>query len=129
MCMIDYSDADTEFSQSYERRARKTHRCAECGRIIQRGEIYKYASGKSYGEMWDARQCAHCRVAADWLSLNCRGFLYEEVIEDFAEHATGNLGMLRIVVGAKRQWKSFADPGLLMMVPAYPKDMIAHVGH
>lgn len=122
MCMIDDADADTQFSHTIERRARKSHACSECGRMIRVGEIYRYAAGKAYDEMWDAKQCAHCRVAAEWLRENCRGFLYHAVIEDFAEHATGRMDMLRVVVGARRKWRSFVGGGLLPL-PVYPRDM------
>jgi hypothetical protein len=124
MCRIDDGGEFTAFSSAVERRARKPHFCSECSRVIQSGEIYRYASGMFHGGdgFWDAKQCAHCRVAAEWLRTNCRGFVCHEVIEDFAEHATGRLDMLRIVVGAKRRWCAFLAAGL-MPVPAYPRDM------
>ena len=69
--------------------------------------------------------CAHCQVAAEWLEENCGGYLLDAVHEDFSEHATGNLPMLRIVVGARRRWKTFGGGGL-MALPVYPPDMKEH---
>lgn len=123
MCMIDDADSAGGFADVLERKARKSHVCSECGRTIHASEIYRYARGAVEGDYWDAKQCAHCRIAAEWLTKNCRGFLYHAVIEDFAEHATGRLDMLRIVVGARRQWRGFGSG--LMPVPGYPRDMVA----
>ena len=125
MCMWEL-DADTRFSRSETRTARKAQRCGECGRIIARGEKYRVAAGLSYGEMWDAKVCVHCDVACSWLRENCNGYLYSAVLEDFGEHATGNMAMLRIVVGARRHWRSFADPECLLPVPKAPPDMNEH---
>jgi hypothetical protein len=47
------------------------------------------------------------------------------VIEDFGNHATANIPMLRIVVGARRKWCSFVDPSQLLPVPIDPPDMHA----
>jgi hypothetical protein len=126
MCMHGYADHETQFSHSEIRTARKAHHCGECGRSISRGERYRVAAGKSYGEMWDAKVCVHCDVACSWLSENCNGYLYSAVHDDFREHADGNLAMLRIVVGSRRGWKSFADPARLLPVPAVPPQMNEH---
>lgn len=50
--------------QAGERKARKAHRCMECGRIIDRGELYcnerwRFASG-----LCEYKLCADCRSAA-----------------------------------------------------------------
>ena len=124
MCMIEYGDGP-EFWHEKSQTARKEHRCDECSRQIRRGEVYWYAFGKCDGYTYEAKTCSHCRVACEWLNRNCHGFVYQAVIEDFGEHAEDNLPMLRIVVGARRQWQSFADPSRLLPVPADPPDMHA----
>lgn len=123
MCMFEPGDYQNEWYRSENRKARKEHRCGECGRIIQRGEQYRVAAGKTEGDVWDAKICVHCDVAASWLRENCNGYMYTAVLEDFGEHAEANLPMLRIVVGARRHWKSFADPGRLLPTPVYPPNM------
>lgn len=123
MCMIDGAEG-SEFGGHVHHKARKPHWCEECGREISCGERYRYASGKACGYFWTSKMCEHCEVAAAWLIKNCRGFVYAGVIEDLQEHAEQQFGMLRLVVGAKRQWRSFADPAKLMPVQPYPRDMI-----
>lgn len=123
MCMIDNGDDETKWSRHEHRVARKHHRCDECSRTISPGEQYKFATGLSDDSVWTAKVCRHCLVAAEWLSANCSGYLYHAIHEDFAEHAGGNLAMLRIVVGARRQWRSFGDPMRLLPVPGCPGEM------
>jgi hypothetical protein len=127
--MIGYGDSDTKWSRHAHRVARVPHRCGECGRTISPGEQYKFATGLSDDSIWIAKVCQHCLVAAEWLNQNCGGYLYHAIHEDFREHADGNLAMLRIVVGAGRRWRSFADPARLLPVPALPPEMNEHSGH
>lgn len=49
--------------------------------------------------------------------------MYGSIIDDFAEHATGCVPMLRIAVGARRLWQTFSDPAKLLPVPSDPPDM------
>ena len=122
MCMADYGDGP-EFWREKSQTARKGHHCEECGRSILPGEAYWYGFGKQDGHTYGSKTCTHCHVASQWLIRNCNGFLYSAVIEDFGAHATANLPMLRIVVGARRKWRSFYAPTKLMPVPADPPDM------
>lgn len=124
MCRLDPWDTDVNsFYLEQERRARKTHRCRECYREIGVGEVYLIASGKSDGSVWASKMCAHCRVASEWLVRNCNGFIFGAVIEDVHEHAEGDLPLLKLVVGARRGWRSFVDPDRLLPVPLDPPDM------
>jgi hypothetical protein len=122
MCAVIDGDG-CEFSRVETRKAKKTHICRECFRVIHPGETYHYASGKSEGRMWSAKTCAHCDVAATWLLENCNGFLFGGVIEDFNDHAEGRMDMLRLTVGSRRKWRSFTDPARLMPIPAMPAAM------
>jgi len=120
MCLVEGEDNPPKFFRELTPLAHKQHQCGECGRVIRPGERYIRASGK-----WDDRTsthkiCAHCRIAAEWLNEACGGYLFGAVHEDFAEHATGSFSMLRIVVGSRRRWRSFADPAILMPIPAEP---------
>jgi hypothetical protein len=124
MCQFDPYDTDSNAFYCAEHRvARKLHICGECGRNIAKGERYRYVSAKSDGRVWTAKTCAHCDVPRQWLETNCNGYIYSSVIEDFGEHAEADVLMLRIVVGARRRWKAFADPSTLLPIPVYPGNM------
>ncbi len=45
---------------SVTRKARKTHKCCECGRTINAGEKYQYSSGIWDGEPDSFKQCLNC---------------------------------------------------------------------
>lgn len=51
------------------RRARKAHRCCECGREIAAGEVYEYISG-----IWDTRPASfkRCLMCAEVSDLACQ---------------------------------------------------------
>lgn len=123
MCMIDDSD-ETQCWNEVHRRARKDHHCEECGRQIARGETYWHSSGVTDHRGWDVKTCEHCHVISNWLTVNCSGFIHGDQVEDFSNHSEANFPMLRIVVGARRQWRAFADPSVLLPIPTYPPDMI-----
>lgn len=123
MCMIDDGDRPEFWSEKSIRKSRKEHKCEECGRAIAVGEPCWYGFGKQDGYTYSSRTCTHCRVIADWLLRNCRGFVYGAMIEDFGNHAEANVAMLRIVVGARRGWRRFGDRAQLMAVPSAPADM------
>ena len=124
MCRTDIFDDPTIGWSEKIRHARKDHICRECGRDIKKGERYWYASGISDKRPFDSKTCEHCHVISDWLSVNCAGYLYSEQLEDFSEHAEASQKMLRLVVGARRRWRSFSDPMKRLPIPAYPGDMV-----
>lgn len=67
--------------QASERKARKAHRCMECGRIIDRGELYcnerwRFASG-----LCEYKLCADCRSAARLMVSYAMRHLWPELAE------------------------------------------------
>lgn len=57
-----------DFAELYEerfRRARKEHKCGECGRTIREGERYSYTSMKFEGEFSDHKTCVRCDRVRD----------------------------------------------------------------
>lgn len=50
------------FYHAKMRRARKVHRCAECGRVIALGELYEHVTGKWDGMVDTFKTCEHCKV-------------------------------------------------------------------
>jgi hypothetical protein len=126
MCMIDGADGEARVSESTMRRAAKSHRCGECGRTIERGEVHEYASmlwDDGVAEWHHHRTCAHCIAARHWLLVQCDGWCYSMVREDLEEHwneditlRTVSLG--RLIVGMRRGWKRLTDDRL-MPVPLH----------
>jgi hypothetical protein len=76
-------------------KARRSHKCYECGDVINPGDVYERASGLCEGSWWRASVCLACHDIAE--SLNCDGSreygsLWER-IGDVGAHAFG-LGCL-----------------------------------
>lgn len=87
MCMVDEADYTWDVFLQETRRARKTHRCGECGTPINSGDTYCYSKGLGGGEGWQQfRTCAECLPACDWLVAQCGGYLFYGVYEDLHEH-------------------------------------------
>lgn len=123
MCMIEQADGRLEFYRAKMVKARKAHRCEECGRVISLGEIHHSASGKFDGKVETYRTCAHCRVAGEWLERECGGHLIGGISEDIHEHwleGGYGIGLIRLGVGIRRQWARFDGAGL-MPIPRLPK--------
>lgn len=133
MCMFDSASCDPPvvYKKRNVKSARNPHKCVECGRVIERGEPYRYVFMIYEGDRINERTCAHCSVAQDWLVRECDGFLHECVLEDLHEHVIGvghvfdvergyGSGPARLVVGMRRKWRRFSGPGL-MAVPALPQ--------
>lgn len=92
------------------RRAKKAHRCCECGREIAAGEVYEYVSG-----IWDARPASFktCLMCAEVSDLACQcadddwlpafGLLAQWLIDFASEHALNISGDTRaeVIASAK----------------------------
>lgn len=117
MCMIEDADGPPEFLKENIKKARKVHRCCECGREISMGEKYRYSVGKWNGEIEFYRTCYHCMQAHEFLIAQCGGFVFTCVAEDLREHIDlpSGLGMIaaRMFVGMRRKWKSFRKNDLM----------------
>jgi hypothetical protein len=123
VCMIDGADP-LKLHHSGAVRARIQHRCDECGRTIEPGELYDRAAGLGWEQAahwWTWKTCWHCCAAREWLRIVCEGWLYESVREDLEEHweesweyRTVWLG--RAILGMRRQWRR-RDGGLLPVLP------------
>ena len=85
VCIGGY-DGDVEFCDVTEHKARKEHKCGECGRIITPGERYQKAFGKCEGEIWNQKTCAECaeiRAAFTCHGGETYGILWEDM-RDYA---------------------------------------------
>lgn len=122
MCMIDYDSdgAVTRIADGQYFRAKKQHKCKECGRLIDAGESYHREAYVFDGQFTVNKTCAHCMVVRNWLQNECGGWLFGAVEEDAREHVHGNgylygFDLYRAVVGMQWQWRT--PSGRLLPVP------------
>lgn len=106
MCMIDDSEPLTLLVDA-QPLARKSHRCGECGRVIEPTERYERHEGVCDGEWETHKTCLHCVAVRKWLSRVCRGWVYTMVDEDLLEHFREGYGLWlgRAYVGMRRKWR------------------------
>lgn len=99
-CDCDWGDySPAEFVQVYTvKKARKPHRCEECGGRINIGESYQRIDGKWDGDMASLCTCKDCIEIENWarISAPCfctiTGELHErvrEMVQDVAPHVPG----------------------------------------
>ncbi len=124
-CECDYGDDGySEFmSDPVLRKAKKIHRCSECGTPILPGETYEYACWKFDGEIGDNKTCPTCLRLIDWIKAHVPCFcrMYGELFEDTdrfqemvleARQSPGfAFGMLRRVVAIRRRQDSARTAG------------------
>lgn len=79
-----YDSDQPDFITTKKPKARKAHKCHECGREIQPGETYCRDSGKWYGKMLSFKTCTACSEVVD--VFFCDGFAYGQIYSDLYEH-------------------------------------------
>lgn len=135
MCLdVDYDD-EVKFETHTKPRARKAHKCTECGRSIEAGETYDKWTGLSYEGFWTTRMCAHCGAT---ITLGCaltgcsRAFYWEnvhsldadeggfvgDIIVNHDLSVADTVRVLRRVVQRRRQWRR--PNGELYPLPQIP---------
>lgn len=126
--MADDADLASVWNETTQK-ARKPHKCGECGREIEPGELYVRVWAIGSEGPFQGKWCAHCDVGKDWLWENCSGSLLGGVIEDLEEHVRDYRGravcvprLHRICIGAARSWRVERGPraGQLMPIPVLP---------
>jgi hypothetical protein len=87
-CVCDY-DAP-QFYAAAIRKARKPHRCDECGGCILPGEPYEYVSAKWEDLISVFKTCQHCVDIRTWTKNNvpCLCWAHGNLIEDCREAVT-----------------------------------------
>jgi hypothetical protein len=99
-CECDYDDYEgPEFFVMHVVKARKPHRCYECGGPIFAKEKYKRSTGKWDGEVITYRECCGCMEMREWAEIsvpcfccNLLGDLHEtirEMVEDVRHTVPG----------------------------------------
>lgn len=98
-------------------KARKVHRCNECLRVIQIGELYYYTAYTFEGELGTHKLCRHCQQVTKWLRRTDGGWVYKMVEEDLEEHLQGGgrdwRVVARLLIGMQRKWARFDGKGLM----------------
>ena len=117
MCSIDDVERCTVLSDQI-RKARKAHKCYECGREILAKESYRYETTIMDGYPPEAHKtCMHCNEGPRKLLYEkCHGFVYGQILEDIEDHFSvkeWGYKAARFAVGIRRKWKSFKQDGLL----------------
>ncbi|MGO1629651.1 hypothetical protein [Agrococcus casei] len=106
-------------------RARVPHRCEQCFRTIDPGEVYARVAASSYSDFFTGVACAHCHITQ--LAIGDRDDWFREAsfwgglpeYGRFAEAALDDadvVALLRLEVGYRRQWRR--RDGSLMPLPA-----------
>lgn len=83
-CYCDYDRP--EFISTTIRTARKTHKCCECGHIIQPNEKYEHVAGKWDGDFSTFNTCEMCADLRDSLVDNGGCYQYGGLNEEYWEH-------------------------------------------
>lgn len=112
-CYCDYDPP--EFYHQEVRRAKKEHRCSECGRSISPGESYEHVRGKWDGYVDTFKTCPRCLALKAWVQARvpCLCWAHGNIIEDaiegareYAHEAPGLLfGAYRRQIAIRRQRK------------------------
>lgn len=126
MCRIDYCDDCVSFGND-ERRARKSHKCCDCGREIKPGETYNYAKWLTDGYFMEAKTCAQCQAAAGWLIAVCNGYVFEGIGEELREHWDEEyqfrcLALGKLCIGHGRCWAGIPP----LQVDAWMREAVKH---
>lgn len=79
----DVSLVDGVFDWTKDVKARKKHKCGECGCEIQPGEIYEYHKGRCEGEFFVAKTCLLCvEVRTCFCCSWCYSAVWEAIDEE-----------------------------------------------
>lgn len=120
MCRVD--DTETwDLYRAENRRARKPHRCRECGRTIRPGEHYQTATGLFDGLWHGHRMCSHCEHAGTVLDILCGGWLWDELLDELAEHYDEGYQspeFAHLIVQMRQGWHDGRDP-----IPTHAADL------
>lgn len=84
-CVYVENDGDVcAFERHKIVKAKKAHKCSECGTSISAGEKYEYSAGKWDGEIFVNKTCQTCLDIRK--VIFCNGFCYGAIMVDLREH-------------------------------------------
>lgn len=99
----------THYVDTYPK-ARREHRCSDCGRTIRVGEKYRRGVGMDNGTAWTWKECLHCQAI---VPLVVDGDFFEEGYGDdtFTAWEPSSVPHLRLKALWRKRWQR-ADGGL-----------------
>ncbi len=106
---------DSQTFQDLWRRARKQHKCEECSGIIHPGANYRFVSGRSEGEIWQAKICAACDETRNRFADEHKGErpllgeLDEALRECVADETSWDDDDNEVVTEAGKRWQQALD--------------------
>jgi hypothetical protein len=79
-CYCDYDQP--AFYVAGVRKARKRHRCYECGCFILPGERYEHVSAK-WDDVSTVKTCSHCLALRDWVvgNIPCSCWTHGDMVD------------------------------------------------
>jgi hypothetical protein len=86
----DYDGSPEFYTHTYHR-ARKAHKCCECGRAINIGERYEYFASKFDGDFDVNKTCHQCAEIRQVFSCGNEGPYYGQLWEEMRDNAFPNL--------------------------------------
>lgn len=94
-CLVDVvDDYFAEFYQDRTPKAKKEHRCGECGSIVKIGESYEYAVIKG-DDFYYAKTCLICKEIRDQFCCSWYyGMVWEDIMEEIDNQGDLNIGCL-----------------------------------
>lgn len=114
----DY-DGSPEFQSTAWPKARKPHKCMECGRVIAIGEQYERFAGKFDGALFSQKTCSECAEIRDAFNCDggalCDGLWADMESAVFPVMTTGCLDRLqtpeakRFLAARWRKWRGFTQ--------------------
>ena len=115
VCLTSDCDLHNDFYSGDTRKARKPHKCCECGCQIKVGQIYHHAVGKSDGDIWAYDTCSLCDeirthfYCDDWLFTNLWDDMVEQLFDGggFRFECMEGLGVpaRELILAQWRSWK------------------------
>lgn len=92
-CAVDvYVDEFADTLTDETRKARKHHKCGECGGDINLGDTYEYYKGAHDGTIFTSKTCLDCLSIRNVFFHN--GYYFGQIIESFQEFVSENNGKI-----------------------------------
>lgn len=123
VCMSADYDGSSEFVTDAMRKARKAHKCDECGAAIAPGELYENISGKFDGDFFSQKTCVVCMEIGK--TFYCGGRILGTLWEDLREQIFPEWNEV-VAIDCLARLKT--DAAIAKMRAAYAKYEADHAG-
>lgn len=92
-----------EFVTSHPK-ARKEHRCTDCGRTIRTGETYRRGAGFDGGTAWSWKDCRHCEFVLNEYDIAWDGEYNADTFHEWSGDGFQDIAEGRLQAGYRKQW-------------------------